>query len=458
MRTFELALVASVLLAALGTGSTTVRRSDSTRRALALATVACAALHVVVESPRWQLAPVYVVGTAAVAALLLARRASPSWPGRLAAGLGCVLVAAGAGLAWALPVAELPRPAGPHAVGTVSFVLTDPDRREAYTTAADDVRTVVAQVWYPIDAADADGPSPWISTSGGFGSEVSRWLGLPSFALDHVALVETDVTTDAPLAAARDRYPVIVYSHGWAGTRAAQSGLLEALASQGYVAVALDHTYGAVATIFPDGDVIAMSPEALPERAAPERYRAAADQLVSTFAADIRFLLDRLEAGTAHGRFTDRLDLGSVGLVGHSTGGGAVVEVCAADPRCGAVVGFDPWVEPVADDVIDAGLSVPLLSIASEQWDDHPNDVRLRDLHDAATDAAERITITGTEHGDFTLLPLLSPLGSQVGLSGPTDGRVTRAVVRGHTVAWFDRHLRGLQRSAIVDPPVVERG
>ena len=42
-------------------------------------------------------------------------------------------------------------------------------------------------------------------------------------------------------------------------------------------------------------------------------------------------------------------DLTRIGVYGNETGGGAAVEVCLEDERCDAVLGLDPWVEPIPD-------------------------------------------------------------------------------------------------------------
>ncbi|MEX0835102.1 MAG: dienelactone hydrolase family protein, partial [Nitriliruptor sp.] len=246
--------------------------------------------------------------------------------------------------------------------------------------------------------------------------------------------------------------PVVVYSHGWGGFRTIQAGLAESLASEGYVVAALDHTYGAVATAFPEGEVVAIDPDALPSDVDPEVYDAAAERLVATFADDVAFLLDELEAGAVP-MLAGRLDLETVGIVGHSTGGGAAVRLCADDDRCGAIVGFDPWVEPVPDAIIGAGIDVPFLALRSEEWVDNDNDARLRRLRASSTGAPGLVAVDRTTHRDVTQLPFLSPLANRLGLAGSTPGTRTHELTAAWTAAWLDQHLRGARRDPLVDPP-----
>jgi dienelactone hydrolase len=414
--------------------------------AVAAAITVAGLVHVLVESPRWQMAPLYLA--AAAASISAARTGARRRGDRGAAcgphaGLTCAVTAAAAAVgalaAWALPVPELPVPSGDRPIGTTTVELTDLDRLARYGERPTAPRRLVAQAWYPTPADGAS--SAWVSEGAAFGRAVADWLELPAPLLDHLGLVRSTATEDAPIAGS-EPLPVVVYVHGWGGFRSVQATLAEALASHGYVVVALDHTYGSVATRFTDGEVVPIDPSALPTDASSDTYDEASRTLVTTFADDVRFLLDELEAGTIP-VLGDGLDLERVGLVGHSTGGGAAIDVCASDPRCATVIGFDPWVEPVGDTIIGSGLAVPTLSLRSEEWVDHPNDARLRRLHAASQDVTGLAAIAGTTHRDVTMLPLLTPLAGVIGLAGDTDGRRTHRIVEAWTLGFLDAHLRG---------------
>jgi dienelactone hydrolase len=422
----------------------------------AAAVVLVTIVHLVGEGVRWQLTPLYLTAAVVVAAAA----ADLARPPQLGAGrrgwvtLGLLAVAGGA-VGWSLPVPTLPAPEGPLNVGTTVVTLVDEDRVDRYGSTPTAPRELVLQVWYP---ADPDAPvdlAPWVPAGAAFGRQAADWLGLPAFSLDHVGLVRSHATADAPATRDTGALPVVLYAHGWGGFRTIQSDLAEHLASRGYVVAALDHTHGAVATAFPDGEVVPIDPRALPEGAPTATYDLASERLVETFAADLAFLLDELEAGAVP-MLTGRLDLERVGVAGHSTGGGAAVQLCASEPRCAAVVGFDPWVEPVPDAIVGAGIDVPFLALRSEEWVGNDNDARLRRLRASSSIPAVLVSVDGTTHRDVTLLPFLTPLSSQIGLAGPTSGARTHALTAAWTDAWFDRHLRGAARDPVADPPPFE--
>ncbi len=452
MRPVELVLVATVLLGVLRP-LTGLARSATANLVTAGATTLVGIVHVVVERPRWQLTPLYVaaVVVALVAVLDVTRPPEPrrGWRGLVVVALCAV---AGAAVGWALPVPTLPGPTGALPVGTTTVELVDAARLARYGPEPTQPRRLPLQVWYPADPDDPVRPAPWIASGTGFGRQAAGWLGFPPFLLDHVGLVRSYATVDAEPTPEPGPLPLVLYAHGWGGFRGIQSDLAESLASEGYVVAAVDHTYGAVATSFPDGEVVAIDPQALPEGASAQVYDTASERLVETFAADLAFVLDELAAGAVP-QLTGRLDLDQVGVVGHSTGGGAAVRLCADDRRCGALVGFDPWVEPVPDAILGDGLAVPALSLRSEEWVGNDNDARLRRLRASSTAPAGLVGVAGTTHRDVTLLPFLSPLTSRLGLAGDTPGARTHELTTAWTLRWLDHHLRGTGTDPLEDPP-----
>jgi pimeloyl-ACP methyl ester carboxylesterase len=286
-------------------------------------------------------------------------------------------------------------------------------------------------------------------------SAAARDLGLPWFTLSHLSATSTHAALDAEPLRTGD-LQVVLYAHGWGGSRELHITQMESLASHGYLVIAADHTYGSLATELPDGTIAHLDEDALPEGVDQETYDAAAERLVATFAADLASILDAvLEDGLLdHLVDRERLEGLPVGFVGHSTGGGAAILACSTDPRCGAVVGYDPWVEPVPDKVIGGDLEVPLLSIRSEEWVDTGNDDRLRRLHAGSSAPEGRVAVEGIGHRDMTLLPLLSPLSGVLGLSGPLAGEDSLHDLDRWTVAFLHHHLRGIGADPLEVPPV----
>jgi len=75
--------------------------------------------------------------------------------------------------------------------------------------------------------------------------------GLPSFMLDYLDKINTNVYRDAPII--DHTLPVLIFSHGYHSKANGYYSLLSEMASHGYIVFALNHTYESTGTTFLDG-------------------------------------------------------------------------------------------------------------------------------------------------------------------------------------------------------------
>ncbi len=427
---------------------------------LALLTSLVSLAHLWIEGGRWQLVPAYALtATNLVFGLRLLRpgtgesqeqKRGTGRGARFAGGLLATLaLATSAAVGYLFPIPQLPALTGPFRVGTAVLHLVDPSRAELYSPEPGGLRELMVQVWYPAGREPGQAPGPWMAEAGIAGPAIARRLDLPVFLFNHLQLARTNAIPEAKIATGGGNYPVLLFSHGWGGLRTQNVTQVEELASHGYVVAAVDHTYGAVVTVFPDGRVALWNPSILPFGAPPDEFDRAANQLVETWAGDLSFMLDQLDAlspGEAPGGLSGRLDMDRVGVLGHSTGGGATVVFCDQDPRCRAGLAMDAWLEPVPRPVIEAGLGQPFLFMRSAAWEqpsqNPENDELQAEVLARLDGAGYRMAIEGTGHFDFSALPLFSPLAPALGLKGPIDGYRVNQIINAYTLAFFNQHLR----------------
>jgi len=440
------------------TGSSRSSRPRATTSALVgLLLIAVALAAQVLRPPlTWQVVPA-VLGSVLLLALTSLRLLGQWSPLRRTAGVSALLGGAVTAVAlWALPVAILTPPTGPHAVGTTTLILADLGRAEQYGPDPGGPREIVLQLWYPADPTAQRAPGPLMPEADAFIPAGAPELGLPSFALSHLRAIPGHATRD--VAALDEQLPVVVLSHGWTGFRVLQADLAEQLASRGFVVAAIEHTFGALVTTFPDGRTIPFDPDALPEFGTipNDDYARRSRALLATFRDDQLLAVAALES-RAPAVLEGRLDLRRLAFVGHSTGGGAAVMACAAESRCRAVVGFDPWVLPTAPGTVENGVDASLLTLRTESWRDLPNEQALTTLHDAQQRRGMRELLVGLDgalHRDFTLLGALSPMAALLGLEGDTPGDATRRATLIWTERFLDHHVRGIGPDPALDPPV----
>ncbi len=401
-------------------------------------------LHFYFEGYRWQMIPLYVLAPLLAISSLAKINNTADWPA-VGSYLTVILLLLSTAIPILLPVPKIPNPSGPLAIGTVIYEFTDTSRKELYS-GKDEARRFMIQAWYPAEIKAEDERAPWMSNAEIYAPAVATYIDLPSFFLDHLALVNIPAFKNAQVAKTNGGYPVIIFSHGWNGFNAQNSGQALELASHGYVVIAVQHTYGAVTTVFPDGTIAPNNPKALPEDAEDPNYEVVARILVDQWAGDISFALDQfiILNKDADSIFFQSLDMERVGVYGHSTGGGAAIQFCGTDSRCDALLGMDPFMRPVSAEVIANGVTQPAFFMFSQGWADlvdSKNNYLFDQFYPNISNYQGAVSINGTKHFDFSDLPLLSPIAPQLGLKGPLKGTRVIEIVNSYLLDFFEMTL-----------------
>jgi len=355
-----------------------------------------------------------------------------------------------------LPVPKIYKPDGPYPVGTFSTMLVDEGRDELYSGTAGELRRVMVQVWYPAEPEPGAEFGPWVENPEVIAPAIAEFLGFPSFFLDHLKYANGHAFQGAPMSDEVEKFPLLLFSHGWNGFRTQNTFQMVSLASHGYVVAAPDHTYGAVATEFPNGDVAFVNRKALPSGMglSDDEFMEAARLLGAQWAGDLSFVLNVLGEGQPGGYLgilKDRLDFKRVGALGHSTGGGAAIQFCVQNSRCQAVLGMDPYMDPVALNVLENGSDAPLMAMVSEgrSFRSGDNIDQLSLLVNNSNGGVYRFEIEGTGHFDFSDLPAFSPLAPAFGLKGPLPGGRALQIITDYTLAFFGHYLKGDERGIL---------
>jgi pimeloyl-ACP methyl ester carboxylesterase len=260
--------------------------------------------------------------------------------------------------------------------------------------------------------------------------------------------------------APRQKFPVILFSHGLRENTFRYSAQLEQLASYGYIVVAIDHTYDNQATVFPDGRVARWSNrwEWAFSNDGPDEQRFIIAQL-GVMVGDISFVVDELYRlnDEPSGIFNGKLDLDRLGFFGHSLGGAIAPLVCQTDLRFKACLNQDgvPTGKVVILDSAKHELQRPFMFLASRdpvtdetlqlmaltrvEYERHYLTWQRHAFHVLDTMPVESyvISINGATHAGFTDNPTLAAD------SLPTYRKRARTlqVIRDYTRAFFDKYL-----------------
>jgi predicted dienelactone hydrolase len=359
----------------------------------------------------------------------------------------------------------LPAPTGSYAVGRATFVWGNapPDSLRPQ----DPRRELVVWIWYPA-ASQPDAqkveylPAAWRSAIENLSGVI-----LSQLLTRDLARVQAHSLRDAPVSPQQPTYPVVLLRGGGAAPTTDYTSLAEDLASHGYVVVGFDAPYRSWVVVYPDGRVIPRSNENHLDLVGGPQADALAERLALGWAADCRFVLDRLEQlnkADSNGPLQGRLDLQRVGMFGHSLGGATSLLFTQNDRRCQA--GIDVDGAPLGP-VIHERVTKPFLFVLSDHRgetasESTPNFIRdaapnIRSLFDRMPEEHRMmLQIKGANHFLFSdngallkspaLMQMLRWLRI-VRIDGRRQLVLTAQVVR----AFFDVHLKGAPASELKD-------
>jgi len=414
--------------------------------------------HSLYDTVTWQLVPIYFLTAMAFMSSLISiglsksTRVKPELEAydnrkKLIALTTIALFLSGLAF-WAFPLYEMPNPSGVYDIGTLTYDFTETGKTEIYGNAKDEDRRIKVQVWYPASSTERLNRVPWLEDGRIVARALAGEMHAPSFILDHTKDVLSHAYSGAQMSTANASFPVIILSHGWTGFRNLHTDLAELLASNGFIVFGIDHTFGSQITVFKDGTTVKLDHEALPDRESTTDFLDYASALVDTYAYDVTYVLDQLadfNDGLYSPIFKGRLNINKIGLLGHSTGGGADVSVATTDARVKAILGMDAWVEPVSDDLLSNGLNVPALFLRSEEWETGFNNEPLFKLIENSAIGTQLYQIDGTKHIDFTMAYMYSRLTRYMGFTGDVDRKTFTDIQNMFVLDFFSSALYDIE-------------
>jgi predicted dienelactone hydrolase len=277
---------------------------------------------------------------------------------------GCFVVVALAGACSdPTPPDRTVESAGTHGVGTARFVVHDTARS----------RDLVAQAWFPTDtAAGGDTPIEMLEIE----PPRARYQALLA-AAPACPTRTLPVVPDAPPSTGP--FPLVLISHCHACTRLSNATTAIRLASHGFVAVSVEHA-GDTLWEHLEGSDAPIDGEELELRA-----------------ADVRATLDQIASSPAGGV----VDMGHVGVLGHSMGAVTAGRVAQLDSRIGASAALcAPMENPLVPGVSLSELDVPLMFVVAKE-DNSITELGnkfIRDNFAAATVPAYKIEVPDAGH------------------------------------------------------------
>lgn len=256
---------------------------------------------------------------------------------------------------------DRPHPTGEYAVGTFTFTVYN-DREEVLVPGT--MRSIPARVYYPVSRSSVEGMTKAKYMSKDMAKALRKYMHAPVNyeKIDAAGDNYSECYENAPVISGM-RFPLIVFNHGLASFREANSFLCIDLASHGYVVIAAGHPYDAVLTEADDGTKTELSKEITKRQYEPFlpgafsvlklTYSKGTDRELADRFDEIqnkycRFIQSRIDewikdtlAVTEYAKreLSGMIDLtNGIGVAGHSMGGAVAYLMCLEHDEfvCGA--------------------------------------------------------------------------------------------------------------------------
>ena len=345
-------------------------------------------------------------------------------------------------------VQVLPQPTGSYSVGRMELDWTDPNRMDPLAKQPNSRRELAIWIWYPAQVAGSQKPAPYFPPAWEKARDKDQGVGI--LLERQLNRIVTHSYENAPLSKVQADYPVLIMEPGLGPAIPDYTVLAENLASHGYIVVGINPTFSSNLVVFPDGRIVTRSNKGtIPDNAT----RAQADQIASSllvvWSGDVTFVLSKLESTNASpaSSLFQRLDMGHVGVFGHSFGGATALAFCQQDSRCKAGANLDG--SPFGSE-LNTPLPEPFLLISEDYSAGcDQNCLEFRQITRLGQPGnVFDLSVKGTRHFNFSDLPLrflpaIRPIFQAARYFGSIDPARGEEVASAYLLAFFDRYLKG---------------
>lgn len=354
-------------------------------------------------------------------------------------GIAGILIFTGILYSWMCPIMkQLPQPSGAFAVGKRTYHIVDQKHKDERQPSGQE--ECMVQLYYPnaIKKQDASKYPYEAQKLDAYKKMKARGSNIPSFLWNCLLNgITSYAEPDAPVASESAPFPVILFLPG-IGSLSLYSGLLQEIASHGYVVVEIEPPFDVELVLFPEQRGVELDPVlakamVTSDRTAIYAYRA---QAHARWLRYLSLTLDRLTTMNKDSTspFYKKLDLDRLAILGHSHGGGVAIDFCAHNDLCKAGIDMDGWTKTANT---DEPFSKPFLFLMNEKGLDE-----ITKLAASMPENAKKIEIPHAGHGAFSdLIFLKQPLAWYMGVATANPERVRQEIIS-QILAFFDRTLK----------------
>jgi len=360
----------------------------------------------------------------------------------------------------------LPKPSGDFFVGVDYLCFTDTTRKELFDNNSEGYRELTVKTWYPTDAEPAT-TSPYFYDA----DIIVKYFAFPEIYSEIIS----NSSRASPLSNKENRYPVVIFNHGWGEHFAQNTILMEELASNGYVVFSIAHHYESKFSFYPNGKLISIDmnsnrfKQIMQEQQKPgamdliikmiglegidEQRQILIDQSNALptllkespiyWANDISFFLDQLEMININNQlFNRKLDLKRIGVIGMSMGGMATNEICISDSRVQAGINMDGG---LTGSQLDKKIQTPFMFLNGKRYVGYGKLFTKNIVKDGYS-----FSVRDADHYNYTDYSIYK-IQNLSFLMGTIEGNRIIVIMNDLVVAFFDKYLKQKENIDIIN-------
>jgi dienelactone hydrolase len=317
-------------------------------------------------------------------------------------------------------------------------------------------RLLSFQIWYPTND-DSIEKQPFRTDE--VVSNLSEFLGLPPFVLSYFSAIESNTISNAQ-AIPDEKFPVLIYNHGYGGFTQTYQTVFEELVSHGYIVVSVGHENESALLIKENGEVLGNNTDnEFYSKRAPELNGLEIGRWQSTilnsnnieendeaykkmlqltplhnestilWADDTKKVLEKIRTINAEDENLQGIfNIDKIGIFGHSLGGATAGQMCFGLPEIKAGINLDGF---QFGDLYENELEVPFMFVSSNQEGNRY--LRALTFIENSKQDCYQVVLKEFSHDSFTDLKFITEGDKEV-------MELQRVLVK----SFFDKYLKGL--------------
>jgi hypothetical protein len=237
---------------------------------------------------------------------------------------------------------DLMSPSGKFNVSSFYLQVIDSSRKEI-AAAHNNPRILNLRIWYPTDFNNSSDKMKYMINADYYVDVYGPEL------IGIMKSINTNGSQKKEVSDLKEKYPLLIFSPGFAANHTLYTMLSEDLASHGYIVAAIDHPYLNTTVINdelldPTNGFWHASPVAPGKEQTNEEYKQHLENALVYFGEDVQFVLDQFISWNHNDPnkiLTGKIDTGKIAVAGHSAGYLPALGALVNDSRINTMISYD---------------------------------------------------------------------------------------------------------------------